>query len=208
MKLNKTTTTAVGILFIMSVAGMGCKKKDLERIATVAAVAIAAKLLYDMYIEYKSEQKSDDDHVVNKYTAEHQSLPAKAQLVSYQSNIKPGEVVNPGNQISIVSNLEVVRGQDTEQVEIKERITIYDNEDNSKELKSLIKVVNKDTNKCGAFENEFTFTLPKGMPQGLYPIKTAVIINGVELTPVDSRMQLVDLSMPAPSSTIRTAVAK
>ena len=55
----------------------------------------------------------------------------------------------------------------------------------------MVKAVNKDTKKCGAFENEFTFTLPKGMPQGVYPIKTAVIINGVESTQVDSRMQLV-----------------
>jgi len=206
MKINSTSSIAIGILFIMSVAGMGCKKKDLQRIATAAVVVVAAKLLYDMYIEHKTEQKENDNQVVKKYKSQHSSLPAKARLVSYQSSIKPGEVVNPGKPISIVSSLEVVRGVDTEQVEIKEKIIIFDNEDNSKELKSLVKTVNKDTNKCGSFENEFTFTLPQGMPQGVYPIKTAVIINGVESTPVDSRMQLVYIT-DGESETYRLAKA-
>ncbi len=193
MKINSTTSIAMGLIVILSVASIGCKKKDLKRVATAAVVVVAAKLLYDMYIDYKTEQKSNDKQVVKKYTKVHKSLPAKAQLVSYQSSIKPGEVVNPGNKISIVSSLEVVRGQDTEAVEIKEKITIFDNEDSSKELKSLVKTVNQKTNRCGEFENEFTFTLPKGMPQGLYPIRTSVIINGVETAPVNTQMQLVQI---------------
>ena len=135
MKINSTSSIAIGILFIMSVAGMGCKKKDLERIVTAVVVVAAAKLLYDMYIEHKSEQKKDENQVVNKYRAEHQQLPPQARLVSYESAIKPGEVVNPGNKISIVSSLEVVRGVDTELVDIQERITIFDNEDNRIESK-------------------------------------------------------------------------
>ncbi|WP_196139722.1 hypothetical protein [Aliikangiella sp. G2MR2-5] len=191
MKFTKTTIIAISILFIMSVAGMGCKSDNIKRIATVAAVAIAAKLLYDMYIDYKTEQTREDKQVVDKYKSQYNSLPDEPVLVSYESSIKPGEVVSAGNKISIQSSLEVVRGKAKETLEIKEQIIIYDNEDPTKELKSLVKVVNKESQRCGAFNNEFTFTLPKGMPQGVYPIKTKVIVDGKAFAPVDSRMQLV-----------------
>ena len=48
MKMKSTSSIAIGILFIMSVAGMGCKKKDLQRIVTYCekdTVAVAQILL-------------------------------------------------------------------------------------------------------------------------------------------------------------------
>ncbi|NVJ62371.1 MAG: hypothetical protein HWE27_18430 [Gammaproteobacteria bacterium] len=182
------------VLLAFLVTGTGCKKKHLKTIGALLAVGIAAKVIYDMVVDYRSEQTRNDKQVVDKYKQNFKELPKEPTLVKYESNLLPGSVINPGSAVSIKSSLEVVRGKDKEQVEIKEKITIYDNEDPTKELKSLVKSVNQDTARCGAFENEFTFTLPKGMPQGVYPVTTTVIIDGKELQPVEKKMQLVNSS--------------
>jgi len=190
----KSNQLIAGFLSITLLTAAGCggiSSKRWKQIGTVVAVGIAAKLIYDMVVDYQSKQVNDEGEVVDRYKKIHGSLPAEPVLVKYQSSIQPGEVVTAGNDISILSTLEVVRSASSRNLDIKERITIYDNEDNSKELKSLTKVVNQKTNTSGAFQNEFTFKLPKGMPQGVYPVKTTVIVDGKSFTPVNSQMQLI-----------------
>ncbi|WP_144392546.1 hypothetical protein [Pleionea sediminis] len=182
---------SVLVLCIFLVVGTGCKKKHLRTVGALIVAGVAAKIIYDMVIDYRSEQTRNDKQVVNKYKEQHKELPSNPQLLSYQSTIKPGAVVNPGKKISVQSSLEVVRGKKSNELNIQEKITIYDNEDPDKVLKSLVKQVNSKTNKCGAFSNEFTFTLPKGMPQGVYPIKTEVLVDGVAYETTENQMQLV-----------------
>ncbi len=194
MKLSNNNILVISTLSIMLVTGVGCggmNSKRLRTIGAVIAVGIAAKLIYDMVIDYQTEQVSNENQVIDDYKKEHKQLPEEPVLVSYVSSLKPGDVVKVGSPISITSSLEVVRGSSKKDIEIKEKITIFDNEDHEKELKSLTKVVNKDTKACGAFENAFTFKLPKGMPQGIYPIKTFVIVDGKTFEPKENRMQLV-----------------
>ncbi|NVJ50613.1 MAG: hypothetical protein HWE13_13610 [Gammaproteobacteria bacterium] len=191
-----TQYSRLSVVLLLSLAlatTTGCKKKHIKTFMAIVAVSVAAKIIYDMAIEQRSEQTENDKQVVNKYKEQHSELPDEPQLLAYQTNIMPGSIINPGNSVSIQSSLEVVRGRDSSVVEIKERITIYDNKDPDLELKSLEKVVNQDTNRCGAFKNEFTFTLPKGMPQGVYPIKTTVIVDGKEFQVVENKMQLVSI---------------
>jgi len=185
----------VGLFAIALMAAAGCggiSSKRLKQIGAVVAVGIAAKLIYDMVVDYRSKQTNDEEQVVDRYLKEHGKLPQAPVLVNYESSITPGEVVSAGNEVSIQSKLEVVRGASSRNVEIQEKVIIFDNDDNTKELKSLTKVVNQNTNNSGAFENAFTFKLPQGMPQGIYPVQTIVIVDGVPYQPVSSQMQLVD----------------
>ncbi len=193
MTITKTNSLTFGILFIFIVSGMGCgvSNKKLKTLGAIIVVGIAAKLIYDMVIDYKTEQTSNENQVINKYKKTHKTLPKTPVLVAYESSIKPGDLVTAGNKISVSSSLEVVRGQNKATIVIQEKVTIFDNEDNNKELKSMVKVVNQETQKCGGFKNEFTFTLPKGMPQGVYPVTTTIIIDGKEFSPVNNKMQLV-----------------
>jgi hypothetical protein len=179
------------LLSLALATSTGCKKKHLKTIGAIIAVSIAAKIIYDMIIEHRAERVKDDNEVANQYKQHYRELPEEPTLVNYQTIIEPGSVVNPGKKVSVVSTLEVVPSKNKNEVAIEEKITIYDNQDPTKELKSLVKRVNQDTGKCGAFKNEFTFTLPQGMPQGVYPIKTTVIIDGKEYAPVENKMQLV-----------------
>jgi len=188
---NQLIAVLLSITLITSAGCGGISSKRLKQIGTIVAVGIAAKLIYDMVVEYQSKQVNAENEVVDRYVKIHKKLPDEPVLVNYESSIRPGEVVSAGNDISIQSRLEVVRSASSRTVDIQEKITIYDNDDHSKELKSLTKSVNDESKTSGSFENEFTFKLPKGMPQGIYPVKTEVIVDGVAFDPVNSQMQLV-----------------
>jgi len=188
---NRLIASLLAIALLTAAGCGGISSKRWKQIGTVVAIGIAAKLIYDMVVDYQSKQVNDEGQVVERYKKAHGELPQQPVLVNYESSIMPGDVVTAGNDISIQSKLEVVRSASTRNVDIQEKIVIFDNEDNTKELKSLTKVVNKDTNSSGAFENEFTFKLPKGMPQGIYPVQTTVIVDGTAYAPVNSRMQLI-----------------
>lgn len=169
-----------------------CKKEhELKTAAKIAAIGIAAKLIADMIIDYRASQTSAEEQVVQDYKKKHQALPAEPEVVEYTSSVKPGEVVKAGKEVLISSHLVVVPGVNSKAIDIQEQITIYDNEKNDNTLKSLTKPVNEKSKKSGAFNNEFKFTLPVGMPQGVYPIKTLVTVNGKAAKPSSNKMQLV-----------------
>ncbi|HMW50115.1 MAG TPA: hypothetical protein PKC70_17595, partial [Cellvibrionaceae bacterium] len=100
-------------------------------------------------------------------------------------------VVEPGKKVKIQSDIEVVPGSQQKEALIEERISIFDNEDNTKELKNMTKQVNAQTKRGGRYKNEFSFQLPEGLPQGVYPIKTALLIDGQAAKTANNDIQLV-----------------
>ena len=172
------------------------RKENLKTAAKVAAIGIAAKIIYDMVIDYKSKNVAGEDAVVTAYKAKHKTLPDKPLVLSYTTSLKPGQVVKPGEPVLLVSKLEVVPGKDGAPVLVQEKIAIHDNDETQKVIKSLVKNVNEATKKGGAYENEFSFTLPVGMPQGVYPVQTAVLLNDQELDKEMNDMQVVLQVMP------------
>jgi hypothetical protein len=169
-----------------------CKNREhLLAAAKVAAVAVAVKYIADMVIEHRAKKVADEDGVVTDYKTQHDSLPEKAQASAYSTNALPGSVVQPGKKVVIQSDIVVVPGREQKETLIQERLAIFDNEDNTKELKSLTKDVNEGTKRAGHYTNEFTFTLPEGLPQGVYPIKTTLFLNGEETQTINNDLQLV-----------------
>lgn len=169
-----------------------CKTKEVLKTTTkVVVIGIAAKIIYDMVIDYKSKNVADENAVVKSYKGKHKALPSKAQVVSYSTSLKPGQVVKPGKPVLLVSKVEVVPGKDGAPVIVQEKISIHDNEDTDKVIKSLTKSINDPGQKGGIYENEFSFTLPIGMPQGVYPIQTSVILNDTESNKENNEMQVV-----------------
>lgn len=166
----------------------GCKNREHVKTAVkVAAVTLIAKMM----IDHQSKRVAEEAQVAKEYQDQHDSLPAEPTAVEYVTKTLPGNVVKPGGEVVIQSDIVVVPGAQKKQVLIEERITIYDNEDNSKELKSLTKSVNETSKDCGRYQNEFTFTLPEGLPQGVYPVKTQLLLNGDVVDDADNDIQLV-----------------
>jgi hypothetical protein len=170
----------------------GCKNREhLLAAAKVAAVAVAVKYIADMIVEQHAKKVADEEGVVTDYKIQHESLPEKAQASVYNTSALPGSVVQPGKKVIIQSDIVVVPGREQKETVIQERLAIFDNEDNTKELKSLTKDVNESTKRAGHYTNEFTFTLPEGLPQGVYPIKTTLFLNGEETQTINNDLQLV-----------------
>lgn len=170
----------------------GCKNKEhLKAAAKVAAVAVAAKIIADMVVEYQTQKVSDENAVIAEYKGKYKTLPPKPVASVYTTQTLPGKVVEPGKKVKIQSEIEVVPGSQQKEALIEERISIYDNEDNTKELKNMTKPVNAQTKRGGRYKNEFSFQLPEGLPQGVYPIKTALLIDGQAAKTANNDIQLV-----------------
>lgn len=170
----------------------GCKNREhLKAVARVAAVAVAVTLITRMIIKHRSERIAKEEQVADEYKTKNQHLPDEPVATEYQTKTLPGNVVAPGQEVIIQSDIVVVPGARQKTALIEERIAIYDNEDNTKELKNFTKPVNEKTKTGGRYKNEFSFTLPEGLPQGVYPIKTELLLNGEVVNTANNDIQLV-----------------
>lgn len=169
-----------------------CKNRErLKAAARVTAVTVAVTLITKMVIKHRSEQVAKEEQVAADYKTANQNLPPEPLATEYQTKTLPGNVVAPGQEVLIQSDIVVVPGAQRKTAFIEERIVIFDNEDNAKELKNFAKPVNEKTKTGGRYKNEFSFTLPEGLPQGVYPIKTELLLNGKTVNAADNDIQLV-----------------
>jgi hypothetical protein len=170
----------------------GCKNRErLKAAARVAAVAVVVTVLTKMIIKHRSERIAKEGQVAEEYKAQNNNLPAEPMATQYITKTLPGNIVEPGKEVIIQSDIVVVPGTKKKTALIEERIAIYDNEDNTKELKNFTKPVNAKAKRGGRYQNEFSFTLPEGLPQGVYPIKTELLLNGKVVGSSNNDIQLV-----------------
>lgn len=146
------------------------------------------KMLRNMLIGYSSERTQSDTQVAEDYEKEYGDLPVNTRVSSYRTEIQPGTSVSPGTEVKVRSWIKVIRGRSGDRPAIEERLTIWDNEDNSIALKSMTKDAGKQ---AGAFRGKFTFVLPEGLPQGVYPVSTDLMLNGEQVGHERHGLQLV-----------------
>jgi hypothetical protein len=159
--------------------------------ATTVVTAKATEALINMIINYSSEQTKTDQEVSREYEAKNGSLPDNTTVSSYQTEILPGASVSPGTRVTVKSVIAVVPGKNAATTKIEESLTIYDSEDTSVALKSMTKPAAQGSGRGGEFNSEFTFALPEGLPQGVYPIRSSLLLNGEVAGDTSHELQLV-----------------
>lgn len=169
-----------------------CKQKEkIKSTGKKIAIAAASTLIAEMAIEFNSQQVSDEAKAINEYKKAYKFLPKEPVASEYLSNAHPGNIIEPGKKVAIRSSIIVVPGSKVKKALIEEKLSIYDNEDHSKVLKSLTKPVNGKTKRGGHFRNEFSFMLPTGLPQGVYPVTSTLFLNGKKAQDKKNDLQLV-----------------
>lgn len=166
-------------------------QRTAEDTAKQVVVQTTSQMVRDMIIGYTTVQVKSDREVSAEFEKETGSLPVNPKVSSYRSEVLPGTSVRPGTEVRVKSHIEVVPGTSGSRASIEEKMTIWDNDDNSVALNSMTKAPGSSTANGGAFTSEFTFKLPEGLPQGVYPVSTHLLLNGEQVGDQRHGLQLV-----------------
>jgi hypothetical protein len=154
-------------------------------------VQTTSDLIRGMIIGYTTVQVKTERQVSEEFEKETGGLPVNPKVSAYRSEILPGTSVRPGTEVRVKSHIEVVPGTSGSRANIEEQMTIWDNDDNSIALNSMTKAPGSSAANGGAFTSEFTFKLPEGLPQGVYPVSTRLLLNGEQVGDQKHGLQLV-----------------
>ena len=146
-------------------------------------------LIYYSPLNYQAAQTKTAQQVQDEYKTQNDGqLPKETVIARYESKIAPNEQVRPGSKTTLNSTIEVVRGTADIVPTIEEEVSLFD--PNGKQITSTRKVANQNGD-AGAFTTSFSFTLPEGVKQGVYPIKTALFLNGQQANTGEVALQVV-----------------
>ena len=149
----------------------------------VAALACAG-------LNYQAQQVKSAKQVQDEYKLAHRGmLPEQATLVRYDTTFPPSSL-RGGQMAQTASYIEVAPGSRDMTPTVEEELTLY--KPNGALLQTVRKPVSA-TNGSGAFRGGFSIPLPQGVPQGIYPIKTALYLNGQRVAGQNNTLQVVDL---------------
>ena len=159
---------------------------------TVRGAAIGAGLgaLACVALNYQSEQVKTSQQVERDYKAANRGqLPEQAKLVKYETAFTPTSV-RPGQKAQTNSYIEVVPGTKDANPLVEEEITLYKPDGST--LTSARKQLSA-SNSAGGFKGGFGFPMPEGVPQGVYPVKTALYLNKAKVAGQDMKLQVVQI---------------
>jgi hypothetical protein len=141
---------------------------------------------------YNVKQTKTAEQVQTEYKAANLGqLPERSKVTRYETRFDPSAKVPPGGKLTVVSLIEVVQGSKDQKPLLEEELTLV--RPDGSEVKSRKKA--NENQGAGAYMTSYSMTMPTGVPQGVYPVKTALFMNGVKVASKDMSMQVV--SMPS-----------
>jgi hypothetical protein len=154
-----------------------------------AAIGAGVAALICAAVDYEAKQIKTAQQAQADYKSAHNGrLPDQASLVKYTTSFTPSSI-SAGDKATLNSYIEVVKGkQDAAEPVIEEEATIY--KPDGTVAKSVRKPVAK-TASAGAFSSSFTIPMPQGVPQGAYPVKSTLYVNGNEVAERKVTLQVV-----------------
>ena len=131
----------------------------------------------------KSAAQADQD-----YLRARGRMPREPEVVAYTPTLS-NAVVKRGQPFLVSSTVELVNGSTRRVEEVREEIVVLD--PSGAPFKKGSKAVASTNRSSGRFENSFELTLPQGVSQGMYGLKTNLYVNGRLAATRDLRTQLV-----------------
>lgn len=157
---------------------------------TVRGAAIGAGIgsLACVAFNYHTEQVKSAQQVEQDYKAANRGrLPAQATLVKYETAFTPPSI-RPGQKAQTSSYIEVAAGTKDAQPVIEEELTLY--RPSGEVIKTVRKPVSGTASGAGGFKNSFSIPMPEGVPQGVYPVKTALYLNNQRVAGQNIKLQV------------------
>ncbi|WP_348698391.1 hypothetical protein [Duganella fentianensis] len=156
-------------------------------------------------VEIATRQTSSAAEVEQKYrTANRNALPPNAKLLAYSTTVSPQGMAKVGDAIKVQSTIRAVSGTNEPVREIKEVLIAY--APNGEEFKRGEKVVNINAG-SGEFDNSFTLRLPQGSPEGVYKLRTQIILNGKQVSSNEGSLQIAEAGVPRTSKLAAAAIS-
>ena len=186
---------AVGALLGALVSG---KNGALKGAAIGGGLAAAGCLAFNVNSrQTKTAAQADRDYIRARG-----SLPRDPQVVSYTPQLSAG-TVKRGQPFKVTSVVELVNGSAQSVTDVREELVVLDPQ--GQPFKSGSKELSNTNKTGGRFENSFELTLPPGVSQGVYGVKTNLYVNGKLAATRDMRTQLVilDADHKAPQLALR-----
>ncbi len=154
-----------------------------------AAIGAGVATLACMAFNFQTAQTRTAQQVQDVYKAQNGGqLPGQPIVTSYETRIVPSEKVRPGSKTTLTSHIVVVNGATPSAPTIEEEVVLFDPD--GKQITKTRKAANQNGD-TGAFTTSFSFTLPEGVKQGVYPVKSAVFLNGQQGSARESALQVV-----------------
>ena len=164
---------------------IGGNKNRGQGAAAGAAIGALACVAYNYY----TKQTKTAQQVTNEYKAANKgTVPTTATVTKFNAHVAPTATVQAGKTVTVASNIEVVPGTSNPRPSVEQEIALYspDGAQAGKARKPA-----SQTAGGGAFETSFRFSLPQGVPQGVYPVKSQLYVDGKPVAGADTRFQVV-----------------
>jgi hypothetical protein len=154
-----------------------------------AAIGAGVTALACVAFNYQTKQTKSAEQVTKEYkVANRGALPAAATVTRFDAQVAPKASVQAGQAVDVASYIEVVPGTKNPRPSVEQQITLYSPD--GKEAANARKPANQNPG-AGAFETNFRFTMPQGVPQGVYPVKSQVFVNGDPTARTETKFQVV-----------------
>ncbi|WP_354682563.1 hypothetical protein [Cupriavidus necator] len=148
----------------------------------------AAGLAACAVIEIATRQTKTAAEVDREYKVSNRNrLPRTAEVNAYNTVVTPSGAVKAGEAIKLQSTIRAVSGINEPVQEVKEILTVY--APSGEEFKRGEKIVSSEPG-SGEYDNSFTLRLPSGAPQGIYRLRSQVVLNGKPGISRENQLQL------------------
>ncbi|MFZ7310415.1 glycine zipper domain-containing protein [Comamonas jiangduensis] len=153
--------------------------------AAGAAVGIAAGYLYEVHTKQQRTAQQSNNIYRN---ANGGRLPQRPTVVTYQPKLN-APYVRPGQPFALNSVVEVVDGQQQRVNNVREELQII--MPNGEPLQRPPASKDFVATGAGRYENQFKLSLPSGISQGSYKMRTALYVNNEKVAERDLQTQVV-----------------